>query len=454
MCQPPRRPYTRGVDPLGATDQSADYPDLARIAATIRRWWWVVLLGTLVGAALGLAGGQGSASSYEAEVTLLVGPLGGDRFSALRAAEQQSQTYASLAVSVPVLRAARGRLTPTPSLTQLRRDVSASADEVTRLLTITAHATRPAQAADTANALAAELQRATQSQALDSVHQLTVVEPAAVPSLPVSGKARILVAIAALAGLLGTLTVVVLLDLVRGRVATESELAAASRAPVLGTARRGPDALLGAAVQLSRSERIVVTAVDDDGTAAQVALALATAIAAGGARVLLIDADPGRHAVTRRLGLEDRPGFADALANPDAVRSRSRIASLTVPHRPGVAVLSRGRATLAPDRADVVLRRLGKAVDVVVLAGPPATGFPGATPWTRLADGAVLTVRRGHATRDRVGTTVDLLEQSGAVVLGTVLAGGTSRWRPRARPWPRRAASPAAPVAAGEPGPA
>ncbi|MDP9344874.1 MAG: hypothetical protein M3P44_03985, partial [Actinomycetota bacterium] len=95
------------MDPLGAADPSADYPDLARIAATIRRWWWLVLLGTLAGAALAIAGGQGGPTSYEAQTTLLVGPLGGDRFSALRAAAQQGQTYARLAMSVPVVNAAR-----------------------------------------------------------------------------------------------------------------------------------------------------------------------------------------------------------------------------------------------------------------------------------------------------------------------------------------------------------
>ncbi|MEP6953677.1 MAG: Wzz/FepE/Etk N-terminal domain-containing protein [Solirubrobacteraceae bacterium] len=441
------------MDPLAAADPSADYPDLARIAATVRRWWWLVLLGTLVGAALGVAGSQGAPTSYEARATLLVGPLGGDRFSALRAAEQQGQTYARLAMSVPVVSAARGKLTPQPSLGQLLSEVSASADEVTRLLTITARTARPDQAAATANALAAALKQATQSRSLDAVHQLTVVDPAEAPSLPVGGKARIFVVIAALAGLLGTLTVLVLLDLVRGRVATEKELAAASRAPVLGTARRGDGALVGAAGLLSPNRRIVVTGVEDDGTAAQVALSLATALAARGARVLLVDADGGREALTRRLRLEGKPGFAEILADPNAVRSSARIAELVVSHAPRVTVLPRGLGELAPNRVRGVLRRLDAKADLVVLSAPPAIGFPGAIRWTPFADGAVLAVRRGHATTDRIAIAVAMLEQSGAVVLGTVLAGGRLRGRPRRRRRRRRPASPpAAPVAAGEAG--
>jgi capsular polysaccharide biosynthesis protein len=365
------------VEPWRGTDERPEYPDLARILATARRWWWALLLGALAGAALALAAGGNSAVSYQASTRLLVGPIGGE-YSLLRAAGQQAQTYADLATSQPVVLATRARLGAAASPDGLRRHVSAQADDVSRLLTITAQASRPEAAARIANTLAEELQRVTRATVPQSANELRVVEPAQAPQRPVQGHARMLVVLAALAGLLAVLTVLVMSDLARGRVATESELAAASPAPVLGTAGRDPTTLTRAMGLLGDGRRrIVIAGVDDDGAGTRAARALVAAIAASGSHAVLVDADPRTSAGGPRPGDEGPPEAEAGGSSAPAY--------------------------------------------VVVISAPAATGLSLAKAWARGAGGIVLAVRSGHTTRDRVAGAVELLERSGATVLGTVL---------------------------------
>jgi capsular polysaccharide biosynthesis protein len=231
-----RGPRLALVEPSGGSDERPRYPDLAGVAASARRWWWALLVGALAGAALATVTAGSNGSSYRASVKLLVGPIGGE-YSLLRAAGQQAETYADLATSRPVVSASRARLGTQRSVEQLRGDVLATADDATRVLTISAQADTPAAAAATVNVLASELQRATRANNRQSGHELRVVEAAQVPSAPVGRRTKILVAIAVLAGLLGMLTLVVIVDIMRGRAAGVEELAAASRASAEGAGR-------------------------------------------------------------------------------------------------------------------------------------------------------------------------------------------------------------------------
>jgi capsular polysaccharide biosynthesis protein len=166
--------------------------DLLRVLATGRRSWWALLIGTAAGALLVLLGS--SAPSYRASAKLLVGPLGGD-YPMLRSAGQQAQTYADMAVSERVLRDA--------GVPALQGDVVARADADSRLLTISAQTGSRASAAATAGAVAAALVRAA------GARELHLVQPTAAGAGRVGGPDRPLVVLAALAGLLGALALVV-----------------------------------------------------------------------------------------------------------------------------------------------------------------------------------------------------------------------------------------------------
>jgi len=180
--------------------------DLLRVVATGRRSWWALLIGSAAGALLVLFGS--SAPAYRASTKLLVGPLGGG-YELLRSAGEQAQTYADMAVSERVLRDAGARLPAPRTPAELKGDVAVSADADSRLLTISARTSVRASAAATAGAVAAALMRA------GGGRELHLVQPASAGAGRVGGPDRALVVLAALAGLLGALALVVTRDRLR-----------------------------------------------------------------------------------------------------------------------------------------------------------------------------------------------------------------------------------------------
>lgn len=423
------------MEPWGNTDGSPEYPDLTRIAATASRWWWALLLGAAIGAVLALVAGHSSTKTYEATASVLVGANGGN-LSTLRAAGQQAETDADLATSEPVLAAARRRVGSTKSVAALRSDITTSADSVTRLLTITARSERPALAAALANTVASELQRQTHVDDPAAVANLQIIDAARIPHLASKGTPRTLILVAALAGLLAALALVVVLDLSRRLIGTEDELAATVPAPFLGSVGRRRAGLVGAASLLAEHrEHVVVAGIHDDGAGAQSALALAGALAAGGSRVVVVDADTdvgaGAGSLSRWLGLDQRPGLTEALVAPGSGRGTADLEALVVRQDPRIGVLPCGRRELAgridPERAERLLRRLGRQADIVVISAPAAGGLSGAVTWAQVADGVVLAVRRHHASRDEARQAVDVLQRSGAPVIGTLLVHRVAR---------------------------
>lgn len=416
------------MEPWGGSDGAPEYPTLARVAATARRWWWALLVGALAGAVLALVAGGSGAPTYSASVRMLVGPIGGE-YSVIRAAGQQAQTYADLATSRPVLDATLARLRSSQPPDDLRRRTEASANDVTRLLTITVTADRAAAAARTANALAAELQRVTHADRPIPGGELRVIDAAQPPGAPATRRNGALVLVATLAGLLAALAIVVVLDSTRRLIATESELAAAIPVPLLGSRNRiDVAALLGAGRRC-----VVVAGVQDDGSGARGALALAEAMVAAGARVVIADAG-GR--VSWLIHLDGRPGLVEALAGRAGVRRAADIEAMIVEHGPQLAVLPHGRGEVGrvdTKRAARLLRALEPEADAIVISAPPIATLVGATTWGAAADGVVLAVQRHGVSDEAVRRAAEVLARADVAVLGTMLVPGAKlarTWHP------------------------
>jgi tyrosine-protein kinase len=460
------RAYPRRVPSASRSDLDTrpEYPDLARLAASLRRWWPAMLVGAVLFGALGVRASRPDATPYTASSQILVGPLAGE-LSVLRAAGQQAQTYADLATSRPVLSAALKGSGSRQTVAQLQTNVTAKADDVTRLLKVSVSAHGPEEAAHLANAVAAQVVRQTRPQQssvpattsgktpgpaeLAAGLKLKIVDFAeAGPATAAGSTSKSLAAVAALAGLLAALTLGVVVDVLRRRVDTLAELEAAAPVAPIGILRGGRiDASTAA---LARPRAGVLVADTGSGGAERLALALADDLTAARVPVLLVDADPSA-ALSERLDLTSREMVPDAGAGDGDLRS------LAVERGPGLHVVPRRALPRGASHADAEARAAARdrrtdpgrpaRPEAVVLSVGPAAAVAGLGSLAGEVQGAVLAVRRGAAKAPEVREAVTLLERYGLPVLGTVLverrgdgplrrrrARRAARSRPRPRP--------------------
>lgn len=145
-----------------------------------------------------------------------------------------------------------------------------------------------------------------------------------------------------------------------------------------------------------------------------------------GARVLVIDADLRKPNLHRLFGLDNTIGLSNLLTN--TVR-REDLAEIFRPTRhPNVRVLTSG--TVPPNPADLlssprmamILNRLGKRFDLIVLDGPPIVGLSDAPTLSRLAEGTLMVVSTKQVTRKSARTAMKRLRAAGAIVVGAAMS--------------------------------
>jgi capsular polysaccharide biosynthesis protein len=345
-----------------------DFPDLRAVAYVARRGWWAILLGAVAFAVLAEAAGSRGEVRYEATTGVLIGPMLGDP-AQVRAAEARVPTYAQLATSRRVVRAARARLRLRESVDALRHAVTAAGSS--RLLTITAQATTAAGAARLANAIAAVLGPTVLGARRAVVPEFHQVDPAVAPRGPIVSHQRALTAFAAVAGALACLTLLLIIEYFRGRIITGQELAEVTGAPLLATLRTGR-AAAGYDVLAAR------IALAGDGTPM---------------RAILVTGDGGTDVADRLADAVDDAGQPVArvalapTATPDAIRSaieaeRDRRIVIDAP---------------APDRFAAGL----------ICAG--------------IADATILVARQGRSSRESLAQSSANLRQAGGTLLGVAL---------------------------------
>jgi uncharacterized protein involved in exopolysaccharide biosynthesis len=122
----------------------------------VRRWWW--LLGSCAVAAALVAWllAATAGKTYEAEAKLLVGPVNAD-YPTLQASGALGRTYAELAHSRRVVEAAARSAGVKLSRKQVDSAVTASSNDVTRILDVRVRYSDPTAAARVATGLATQL---------------------------------------------------------------------------------------------------------------------------------------------------------------------------------------------------------------------------------------------------------------------------------------------------------
>jgi capsular polysaccharide biosynthesis protein len=417
--------------------------ELSGYLGVAKRWWWTLILSAWIAGLAGYIVASGLPPTYESQVKVLVGPINTDT-DTLRASGLLVQTYAQVVLTDSVLSSTIKELGLDMSADEFRSATRATANDVTRILTIRVQSGDPKRAADLANTLATELEQLTSKGLSQPAGLIQIVEFAQASPDPVAPQVSLIAILAALAGVVAAVVIVLLLEYFGSTIRTSDELATLAGAPVLGAvgipagnrAQLGdivvdgaPDSRAASSYRLAAAKiafagegrqrrTFVVTDVDWEGQAAVVAANLASALGRLGRSVVLVDGAGHDGSLTTLHGLTDEPGLSEVLAG----ELRPNLAATG---EPGVRMLGGGRLPLDvvdPLRVRELLDAILATDLTVVISVPPIKDAPQALTFARAADGVVVVARRDRAHREDVQFASESIRLVGATVLGVVIA--------------------------------
>ena len=298
-----------------------------------------------------------------------------------------------------------------------------------------------------------------------SATDITVIDPAQVPFIPVAPKKTASMLIGLIGGLLAGFLVAFMIESIDDRVQTSDEVESASLLASLATiphiadapgkhkeeedsafistparmrqliSLHSPKSLAGEAYRglrssllLSSIDRpprvIVITSAFPGEGKTTTAVNCAITLAQRGERVLLVDADLRRGSLDRVFGLEDRSfGLSTVLSRPNELNA---IAS-PVPELPNLFILPTGprppnpAEMLSSHRMEEQLRQWMQDYDRVVLDTAPVLAVSDTQAMASLADTVVLVVRAGFTRKRALIRARDLLWRINAPVAGVVV---------------------------------
>jgi polysaccharide biosynthesis transport protein len=145
--------------------------------------------------------------------------------------------------------------------------------------------------------------------------------------------------------------------------------------------------------------------------------------ALNGARVLLVDADLRRPKIYQRFRIQQNPGLSSVLSGKATLQE----AIQEWPDQPKLHILPSGPVPPLPSellgskQMSDLLQELRLQYDFIFIDTPPVLAVTDASVIGRLADATILVVRFGEAKRDVVMRSLEVLERSGAHMLGVAL---------------------------------
>ncbi|MDQ6936267.1 MAG: polysaccharide biosynthesis tyrosine autokinase [Actinomycetota bacterium] len=427
--------------------------ELREILLVLRKGWPFVLALVVVGSALGIILTLTTAKLYQANVQVFVATSAGNDPTQLAQGntftQERVQSYTALADSPAVTGPVITKLGLNLTKAQLAAKISADAPPTKVLINLHITDHDPQQAARLANAVAAQFDKVVETtEQTDAkgkpVVKLTVIHPAAEPGSPIKPSATINVGLGFVLGLLLGIGIVVLRDVLDNTVKGPQDFEALG-VPVLGyvpfdkrTAKtpiafRGdPHSARSEAyrqlrtnlqfVNIDDAPRIiaVTSAIPGEGKTTT-ALNLAAALAEGGYRVCLIEADLRRPNLAKALGLVSDVGFTTALigkAHVETVLQNAgrNLAVLTcgpVPPNPSELLIS--------DQARAIIRQIAEKVDYTIIDTAPLLPVADGAEVAAIADATLVVHHAGKSTREQAARSVEALAKVGQQPVGVVL---------------------------------
>jgi capsular exopolysaccharide synthesis family protein len=421
----------------------------------IRKRWQIivaVMLVVVAGAALATAL---SPKVYEADTRLFVSTAGGNDSNALLSGssftQQRVKSYADVLTTPNVLDPVIQTLQLKTTAAQLGDQITATVPLDTVLIEVAVTNTDPRVAAEVADAVGkqftktvAELESVNKGQS--SPVKVTVVSAPTVPTTPISPKPTRNLALGAVLGLLLGLGLALLRDLLDTSIKSEKDCALVTDATVIGGIAFDPEAARNPLIvqvdphspraEAFRTLRtnlqfvdaanhprsiIFTSSVPGEGKTTTTAN-LAITMAAGGARICVVEGDLRRPRLLEYMGMDGSVGLTNVLIGQADLGD-----VLQQFGESSVYVL--GAGSIPPNPSELLgsaamidtLRELESRFDVVIIDTPPLLPVTDAAVLSTITGGTVVVVGAGLVDRDHLARSLQSLETVKGRVLGLVL---------------------------------
>ncbi|MBI3586882.1 MAG: polysaccharide biosynthesis tyrosine autokinase [Ignavibacteriales bacterium] len=290
---------------------------------------------------------------------------------------------------------------------------------------------------------------------------IDIIDPAIVPSAPVSPKVRLYLALGALLGLGLGIAMVFLWEYIDERVRTPEELKKQgystlttvelmngeikrmggkkrilrdgrlidahllsfinSLSPIAESYRR-----LRTGIQYVKADRpiqtILVTSPNPSEGKSTTVSNLAIIFAQMGKKVILLDTDLRKPSLHSKFGLERNPGLSELLFENAALEDVLRKTPIK-----GLEIICRGTVSphlpeaLGTQKMKDFIEQLKKQYDIILFDSPPVLAVTDSLVLSTLVDGVVVVVSSGNTRMDTLERGLELVENVGARFLGVVL---------------------------------
>ena len=277
---------------------------------------------------------------------------------------------------------------------------------------------------------------------------LAVIEPAQLPTVPVSPRVQVNVLLAAVAGFALAVGAAFLLEYIDDTIKSSQDLSTSLGLTVLGGINRmkgkeykgklissqGPFSPGREAYRLVRTniqfaavdqiaKSILVTSPHKGEGKSVTAANLGVTMAEAGLRTVIVDADLRIPSIHKIFGVANTDGLTDLLRSPEieisdhlkstGIDNLEVITSGLLPPNPTEMLGSR--------RMDALIQRLEEIADMVIIDSSPVLAAADSVVLSQRVNGVVLIIETGRTRRDATRHAVDRLRQVGANILGVVL---------------------------------
>jgi polysaccharide biosynthesis transport protein len=272
---------------------------------------------------------------------------------------------------------------------------------------------------------------------------LSVLDPAALPTIPVGPSKWIIIAIAGLVGFVFAGGAAYLLEYLDDSLEIPDDISSVQGLPVLGliadTASSKEkrafmldqprsmiaDTFRALRTNLELSQKqplrtIFITSAEPGDGKTSVAINLALAFAQVGKKVIFLDADLRNPSSHERLNIDNQIGLGEVLSEKvdlmDTMQSYENGLMWVVPAGDTVNF---ALDTLDKHKAKMVIQQLTQIADVVLIDGTPLF-VSDALIWASVVDGILFVIRPGHTRKASFRMMVDQLGRTGVNVLGVI----------------------------------